>query len=73
METLAERYIMLESLLFKLMTSSKRETALLAISETCADKIISLHHWSIFAGYQDVIKTYWTIGEKFFLPDLMHH
>ena len=43
-EVLAERYIILDSLLFKLITIPEKETALLAISEMCADKIITLFH-----------------------------
>ena len=39
--TLAEKYILLDSLLFKLLTTPKKETALLSVSETCADKIIT--------------------------------
>ena len=55
---LAERYIILDSLLFKLVTVPEKETALLAIPEICADKIITLYHPSLFAGHQGVIKTY---------------
>ena len=68
---LAERYIWLDSLLFKLTTIPEKETTLLAIPEICADKINTLYHSSLFAGHQGVIKTYLTIAEKFFLPDLM--
>ena len=38
----AEKYILLDSLLFKLTTIPGRETALLAIPKMCADKIITL-------------------------------
>ena len=55
-EALAEKYILLDSLLFKTVTTPERETALLAIPEICADKIIMLYHTSLFAGYQGVIK-----------------
>ena len=55
-ETLAEKYILLDSLLFKLVTIPKKETALLAIPETCANKIITLYHSSLFTGQQCVIK-----------------
>ena len=41
-EMLAERYILLDSLLFKITT--EKETAGLAVPETCADKIITLYH-----------------------------
>ena len=64
-ETLAERFILLDSLLFKLVTMPDKETALLAIPEICVDKIITLYHTSLFAGHQGVIKTYLTISNKF--------
>ena len=38
-EILAEKYILLDSLLFKLTTIPGKEATLLAIPETCADKI----------------------------------
>ena len=72
-ETLAERFILLDSLLFKLVTMPDKETALLAIPEMCADKIIMLYHISLFAGHQGVTKTYLTISDKFFIPGLMHY
>ena len=55
-EMLAEKYILLDSLLFKLVTTPKKETSLLTIPETCANKIITLYHSSLFAGHQGVIK-----------------
>ena len=57
----------------KLITAPDTEKALLAIYEVCADKIITLYHASLFAGHQGVIKTYLTISDKFFIPDLMHY
>ena len=41
-ETLEENFILLDSLLFKLVTKPDRETALLAVHEICMDKIIAL-------------------------------
>ena len=61
-ETLTEIYILLDSLLFKLVTMLEKETALLAIPEVCANKIITSYHSSLFAGHQGVIKTYLTLG-----------
>ena len=72
-ETLGERYILLDSLLFRLNTSPDKEKALLAIPEICTDQIITLYHSSLFTGHQGVIKTYLTIADKFFIPDLMHY
>ena len=62
---------MLDSLLLKI--SLDKETAVLAIPETCADRIITLYHKSLFARHQGVIKIYLTINDKFFLPNLIHY
>ena len=70
-ETLAEKCVMLDSLLFKI--SSDKETAVLAVPEICADRIITLYHKSLFTGHQGVIKTYLTISDKFFIPNLVHY
>ena len=70
---LAEKYILLDSLLFKLTAIPGRETALLAIPEMCADKIITLYHSNLFVGHQGVIKTYLTIIVRFFIPNLIHY
>ena len=72
-EALAESFILLDSLLFKLVTILDKEKTLLAIPETCADKIIELYHTSLFVGHQGVIKTYLTITNKFFILNLMHY
>ena len=72
-ETLAESFILLDSLLFKLVTIPNKEKALLAVQEICADKIIELYYTSLFAGHQGVIKTYLAISDKFFIPNLMHY
>ena len=47
-EALAEKYILLDSLLFKI--SPEKETAVLAVLETCVEKIITLYHSSLFMG-----------------------
>ena len=67
-ETLAEKYILLDSFLFKIVATPKKEKALLATPEICADKSFTLYHSSLFAGHQGVIKTYLTIKDKFFIP-----
>ena len=72
-EALAESFILLYSLLFKLVRIPDKEKALLAIPEICADKIIELYHTSLFVGHQGVIKTYLTISNNFFIPNLMHY
>ena len=40
----------------------EKETAVLAVPETCSDRIIMLYHSSLFAGHQGMIKTYLTIS-----------
>ena len=70
---LAESFVLLDSLIFKLVMMPDKETAVLAIPETCIDKIIALYHTSLFAGHQGVVKTYLTMKDKFFIPNLMHY
>ena len=70
---LAEKYILLESLLFKLVTTPEKEMALLAIPEICTDKTVTLYHSSLFTGHQSVINAYLTIRDKFFIPSLIHY
>ena len=45
----------------------------LAIPEMCTDKIIILYHKSLFAGHRGIMKTYLTISDKFFIPNLIHY
>ena len=47
---LVERCILLDSLLFKLVTTPEKEIALLAIPEICVDKIITSYHSCLSAG-----------------------
>ena len=70
---LAENFVLLDSLIFKLVTMPDKEAALLAIPEICVDKIIALYHASLFAGHQGVVKTYLIMKDKFFIPNLMHY
>ena len=53
-ETLAGKYILLDSLLFK--AKPEEETAVLAVPERCVDKIITLYHSSLFVGHKGAIK-----------------
>ena len=71
LKALSEKYVLFDSLLFRIY--QEKETAVLAIPETCADKIITLYHKSLFTGHQGIIKTYLMIGDKFFIPNLIHY
>ena len=72
-ETLAESFVLLDSLIFKLVTTPNKEATVLAISEICMDKIIVLYHTSLFAGHQGVVKTCLMMKDKFFILNLMHY
>ena len=72
-EVLAVKYILLDSLSFKISMSPDEETTVLAIPEMGVDSVIALYHSSLFAGHQGVIKTYLTISDKFFMPNLIHY
>ena len=63
-KALVEMYILLDSLLFKIVSNPNKEATVLTIPEVCADKIITLYHSSLFTGHQGVIKTYLTISDK---------
>ena len=71
LEALSERYILLDSLLFRIYPD--KGTAVLAIPEACTDKIITLYHKSLFTGHQGMIKMYLTISDRFFIPNLIHY
>ena len=72
-KTLAESFVLLDSLIFKLVTMPDKEAAVLAIHEICIDKIIALYHTSLFAGHQAVVKMYLTMRDKFLILNLMHY
>ena len=72
-KTLAENFVPLDSLLFKLVTTPDKETVLLAIPEICVDKIIAFYHVSLSEGHQGVVKMYLTMKDKFSVPGLMHY
>ena len=72
-KALVEKYILLGLLLLKIVSNPDKEATVLSIPEVCTDKIITLYHSSLFAGHQGVIKTYLTINDKFFIPNLIHN
>ena len=55
-KTLAECFIPLNSLIFKLVTMPDKEAAVLVIPGICIDKIIALYHASLFTGHQGIVK-----------------
>ena len=65
--------MLLDSLLFKIITTPEKEIALLDIPETCPYKIITFYHSNLFAGHQSIIKTDLTINDKFLIPNLIYY
>ena len=45
----------------------------LATLEVCKDKIIRFYYSHLFVGHKGVIKTYLTMRNKFFFPNLIHY
>ena len=43
-EALAEKYILLDSLLFKIVSNADKEATVLTILEVCTDKMITVYH-----------------------------
>ena len=72
-KTLAESFVLLDSLIFKLVTTPDKEAAVLMIPELCVDKIIALYRTNLFAGHQGVVKMYLTMKDKFFISNLMYY
>ena len=54
-KALAEKYMLLDSLLYKIPMTPGKEAAVLPIPEACVDSILALYHSSLFAGHQGVI------------------
>ena len=63
-----EKYILLDSLLFKVSATPDKETVVLAIPETCRQHNCFIS-FKFIAGHQGVVKTYLTISDKFFIPN----
>ena len=72
-EAPAKKYILLDSLPFKIVSSPEKRVCSISHTRGCADKVITLYHSCLFAGHQGVIKTYLTISDKFFIPNLIHY
>ena len=72
-KALEEKYILPDSLLFKIVSNPDKEAVVLAIPELYTYKIVTLYHSSLFAGHWGVINTYLMINDKFFIPNLIHY
>ena len=73
-ETLSERYILLDGLLLKISKiDSEYPEPKLCVPESCVDAILDLYHSSILAGHQGTTKCLLTISDRFFIPNLAHY
>ena len=73
-EILAEKYIFIRLLIVQINNYSRYRDCPLGNFQKCVpDKIIILYQSNLFAGHQGVIKTYLTINDMFFIPNLMHY
>ena len=68
-ETLTEKIFITRFIIVRVITTPGKESAVLAISESCIDRINS----RIFAGHQGIIIMNLTINEKFFIPDVIYY
>ena len=67
MKILAKKYVLLDSLIFKI-GKKLRKRNYYWLFQKHADKIMSLYHLCLFGGHKGVVKTYLTLGDKFFIP-----
>ena len=67
LEALSEKHVLLDLLLFRI--NPEKETAVLAVPGQDNNFISQ----SLFAGHQCVIKTYLTVSDIFFIPNLIHY
>ena len=68
-ETQAEKYLLGDSLLFRIHTYHKEQNSVLCIPESCVDYILDLYHNLLFGAHQgslrkfinNQLKHFWTI------------
>ena len=68
----AEDYVLIKNLLFKIVERKHEDDykLVLCVPDVSAHFIISHYHDSLVANHQGVIKTYYTIKDKYFIPNL---
>ena len=55
-ETLVEIYLLLDFLLFRIITTSGKESTVIAMSESSVDRIITLNHFNCYQMYLVIMK-----------------
>ena len=68
-------YMLLDNLLFKIVKDhiTKEYKPLLCIPTSKIEMLLQYFHSSIMGGHMGITKTYMTISQRFFCPNLAHH
>ena len=72
-EIQAERYLLLDSLLFRIQNFHDEQKPILCTHKSCVDHILDLYHNSLFGAHQGSLRTFLTIKQKLFIPNLMYN
>ena len=68
-------YMLLDTLLFKVIKDwvTQEYKLLLCIPSSKINALLHYFHTSLMGGHMGMMKTYMTIGQRFFCPNLTHH
>ena len=68
-------YMLLDNLLFKVVRDriTKEHKPLLCIPTSKIDMLLHYFHSSLMGGHMGITKTYMTLGQRFYVPNLPHH
>ena len=68
-------YMLLDNLLFKIVKDhiTKEYKPLLCIPTSKIEMLLQYFHSSIMGGHMGITKTYMTLSQRFFCPNLAHH
>ena len=71
----ASDYMLLDTLLFKVIRDrvTQDHKLLLCIPASKINTLLHYFHTSLMGGHMGMTKTYMTIGQRFFCPNLAHH
>ena len=72
---MASDYMLLDNLLFKITKDriTKEIKPLLCILTSKVDQLLHYFHSSFMGGHMGITKTYMTLSQRFFCPNLAHH
>ena len=75
LEQMSEKYIVLDTLLFKITWDKARNEydSVLCIPTSKVDMLLDLYHSTLSGGHAGVTKCYLTISQRFYCPNLASH